>query len=265
MSSKPINPAVGGIPYRLALAGGWIDQPFVSRLNPDGVGSMVTVSVEPQFPFMDRAGLATGTRRVARKLWGDTLPPHPPEGRMKLVRDLYAAENAGAAEPSGSQDMIGLIYPGVARLDYDVSHEAGYFPKHVEVCVDPGVCGWLEKHIRIIAISQRPPGYNPLIEKHLDPSTVAELGRTGRDCFDAIVSKDLDRLGDAMNRCMRCWQSLLPCTVKHPTIDIDLIEILRAYQADHAGAMYSGCGGGYLYVATEQELPGSFGVKVRLS
>ena len=25
---------VGAIPYRLALAGGWIDQPFVSRLNP---------------------------------------------------------------------------------------------------------------------------------------------------------------------------------------------------------------------------------------
>jgi len=31
--------------------------------------------------------------------------------REELVRELYRAENDGKAEPSGSQDMIGLIYP----------------------------------------------------------------------------------------------------------------------------------------------------------
>ena len=29
-----IAEVIGGIPYRLALCGGWIDQPFVSALNP---------------------------------------------------------------------------------------------------------------------------------------------------------------------------------------------------------------------------------------
>ena len=38
---------IGNIPHRLALAGGWIDQPFVSRLNPAPPGSMVVVSLEP--------------------------------------------------------------------------------------------------------------------------------------------------------------------------------------------------------------------------
>ena len=56
---------IGSIPYRLALAGGWIDQPFVSRHNPKPPGSMVVVSLEPAFRFMDRSGLATGTRAVA--------------------------------------------------------------------------------------------------------------------------------------------------------------------------------------------------------
>lgn len=31
---------------------------------------------------------------------------------------LYEAENKGKAEPSGSQDMIGLVHPGINRLDY---------------------------------------------------------------------------------------------------------------------------------------------------
>ena len=29
-----ITDIIGKIPYRMAFAGGWIDQPFVSRLNP---------------------------------------------------------------------------------------------------------------------------------------------------------------------------------------------------------------------------------------
>ena len=49
-----ITDVIGAIPYRMALAGGWIDQPFVSRLNPTPPGSMVVVGLEPTFRFMDR-------------------------------------------------------------------------------------------------------------------------------------------------------------------------------------------------------------------
>ncbi len=99
-----ITSMIGAIPYRLALAGGWIDQPFVSRLNPDPPGSMVVVALEPQFYFMDRCGMGTSTRKVARQLWGDRLPQGDP---AELVRQLYAAENRDRPEPSGSQDMAG--------------------------------------------------------------------------------------------------------------------------------------------------------------
>ena len=66
---SPIARVIGGIPYRLALAGGWIDQPFVSRRNPRPPGSMVVVGLEPAFRFMDRSGIATGTREVATRVW----------------------------------------------------------------------------------------------------------------------------------------------------------------------------------------------------
>src|ERR1041384_8022540 len=125
LSVERLGDVIGRIPYRLALAGGWIDQPFVSRLNPKPPGSMVVVAIEPDFRVMDRAGLATGTRQVALESWGPTLPARPPGD---LVRELYEAENAGKAEPSGSQDMVGLIYPGVSRLDYDFASNGGVFP-----------------------------------------------------------------------------------------------------------------------------------------
>jgi hypothetical protein len=67
-----------------------------------------------------------------------------------------------------------------------------------------------------------------------------------------------------MNECMACWETILPNTVQHPTIQIDLKGVLRYYQSRYAGAMYSGCGGGYLAVASEEPVPGSLRVKVRL-
>jgi hypothetical protein len=257
-----ISALIGNIPYRIALAGGWIDQPFVSRLNPSPPGSMVVVSVNPIFRFMDRSGIGTSTRKVARKLWNDTLPDRDPQ---ELVRELYAAENHGKPEPSGSQDMIGMIHPGVSRLDYDFGWEGGLFPAHIESNHDAGVAHWLERVIHILPITQRPEAYSPLGEKHLHPEWIRRLGQSGKLCFDAILAKNVESLGASLNECMKCWEAILPHTVRHPAITVDLLGILSCYQARYAGAMYSGCGGGYLYVASEETVPGSFHVKVRLA
>ena len=96
-----IGDLIGSIPNRMAFAGGWIDQPFVSRLNPAPPGSMVVVGLEPNFRFMDRAGMATGTRHIAMGLWHGRLPDRDP---VVLVRDLYQEENR--ARPSLSARRI---------------------------------------------------------------------------------------------------------------------------------------------------------------
>ena len=257
-----ISALIGRIPHRLALAGGWIDQPFVSALNPDPPGSMVVVGLEADCWFMDRAGIASGTRKVARRIWNGALPDRP---REDLVRELYRAENDGRPEPSGSQDMIGLIYPGASRLDYDASHEGGYFPVHVESNCDPEIARWLERVLQLVPINQRPEGYNPLGVKNLDPEWIGRLGQSGRRCYEAILRRNVRALGDSMNLCMQCWESILPHTVEHPTILMDLRAILANFQSRYPGAMYSGCGGGYLIVASGEEVPGALRVKVRTS
>jgi hypothetical protein len=257
-----VSDVIGKIPYRMALAGGWIDQPFVSRLNPTPPGAMVVVGLEPAFRFMDRSGMASGTRQVALRLWHGALPAGDP---ARLVRELYAEENRGLAEPSGSQDMIGLFYPGVNRLDYDYAHEGGVFPRHIASNNDPDVARWLERVIHMLPVAPRPAGYNPLGIKNLEGEWIRRLGQSGRDCYGAILARDIGALGASMNACMRCWEALLPQTVRHPAISIDLAGLLGYYQSRYPGAMYSGCGGGYLYVVSEEPVPGAFQVVVRVA
>jgi hypothetical protein len=63
---------------------------------------------------------------------------------------------------------------------------------------------------------------------------------------------------------MVCWEKILPQTVRHPAIKLDLKALLHAYQRRYPGAMYSGCGGGYLLVISKDRVPGAFQVRVRL-
>jgi hypothetical protein len=259
---SPVAKLPGAIPLRLQLAGGWIDQPFVSRHNPQRLGSMVVVQIEPNFVPMDRSGIASGTRAVAMKLWNGRMPSRP---RDELVRELYAAENKRKAEPSGSQDMIGLVYPGINRLDYTFKVNKGIFPAHIESCNSRRVARWLERVMHLVAVEPRPGGYSPLGAKNLDPKWVARLGQSGRNCFEAIVEMDVDSLGASFNLNMKCWETLLPHVVRHPLLRPDLPELLKKYQKQYSGAMYSGCGGGYLIVVSEKPVPGAFKVNVRVA
>jgi hypothetical protein len=259
---SPVAKLLGSIPYRLQLAGGWIDQPFVSRNNPQPPGSMVVAQIEPDFRPMDRSGVASGTRAIAMKIWRGRLPNRPPR---ELARELYDVENRGKAEPSGSQDMIGLVYPGINRLDYDYKAHGGLFPSHIESCQSHRVARWLGRVLHLIPVEPRPDGYSPLGIKNLDPKWVARLGLSGRDCYRAIVKMDAEALGASLNLTMKCWETLLPRVVRHPLLRLDLMPLLKAYQRQYPGAMYSGCGGGYLIVVSNEPVPGAFGVNIRVA
>ncbi|MEN9913161.1 MAG: hypothetical protein RLY66_569, partial [Candidatus Parcubacteria bacterium] len=212
MKKHPLGHIIGTFPYRLALAGGWYDQPFISKHDPDPPGSMVVVQIEPNFPAMERSGLATSTRNTAAILWHGILPRRPKE---TLMKELYEAENRGKSAPSGSQDMAGLIYPGINKLAYHYAINGGKFPTSITSIEHVDRFRWLEKVLHILPIAPRPLGYNPLSKKNLDPQMISRLGRTGKECFEAIWNMDSRALGSSFNDCMLCWESILPCTVKH--------------------------------------------------
>ena len=98
------------MPYRIDLAGGWLDQPFVSRLFP---GPVLTVSLEATVTFNERSGMATSTRNHALELWGPQLPIGDPE---RLAYQLFCYDNPPGTETiSGSQDAIGIVMAGLCR------------------------------------------------------------------------------------------------------------------------------------------------------
>ena len=110
-------------PYRLCLAGGWIDQPWVSKIHP---GSVVVAQIWPTMDFNNRSGLATSSRDFAIRIWGDRYPDGDPVENAKI---LFGAENPpGTKYVAGSQDHLGLLMPGVNRLHYN----GGYWPDYIQ-------------------------------------------------------------------------------------------------------------------------------------
>ena len=111
------------IPYRIDLAGGWLDQLYVNEI---AAGPVITISIEPDYEFNDRSGMSTSSRKAAIELWHVNIPSGDKE---VLAKTLFCFENPpGSKYISGSQDSIGIVMPGLNRLDYDNS----FWPKNIE-------------------------------------------------------------------------------------------------------------------------------------
>lgn len=237
-------------PYRLCLAGGWIDQPWMSEICP---GSVVVAQIYPTLDFNGRSGLATSSRDFGIKIWGDRYPDGDPLQNAKI---LFGAENPpGTKYVAGSQDHIGLLLPGVNRLFYNGS----YWPDKIDSTVDKETCDWLSDVIHLAPLKPRPDGYDPLREMHLDKKLVKELGDSGDRCWQSIINKDVNGLGKSMSDTLISWKKILPLTVP----DSIMKDIEKNYFPNYSGAITTGCGGGYIIVISEKEVEGAIKIKVR--
>jgi len=238
-----------GFPYRICIAGGWMDQPWVSEVHP---GSVMVAQIWPTIEFNDRSGMATSSRSIGIELWGNRLPQGDPLRNAQL---LFGAENFQKTYVSGSQDHIGLLKPGINRLWYNGS----YWPEKIESTIEPDICEWLSRVIHLVPLRPRPEGYDPLITRNLTKEIVKELGEAGDRCWESIVRKDVRGLGQSMTETLLAWRKMLPNTVP----DWVLQELEKEYFPHYPGAITSGSGGGYVMVASEEAVPGSVGVRVR--
>jgi cytidyltransferase-like protein len=237
-------------PYRLCLAGGWIDQPWVSKIHP---GSVVVVQIWPTMDFNDRSGLATSSRKIGIKLWGDNYP----EGDYKEnARLLFGAENPPCKQyVSGSQDQIGLLYPGINRLCY----RGEYWPEKIESVTDKETCDWLSEVIHLVPLEPRPEGYDPLKIMNLEKSLVKELGGAGDRCWESVLKRDINGLGRSMTDTLLAWRKMLPLTVP----DWVMNELETKIFPNYPGAITSGSGGGYVIVVSEKPVEGAVRIRVR--
>jgi len=246
-------------PYRVALAGGWGDHNFVNFLAD---GYVVVVQIQPTLTFKDRCGICSSTRQILMRKYPKGVPANI--DKRELATELYYWENERKVPIGGSQDAFGSVYPGINLLHYDFRYHNGVVPKTVSSIMDPRTARWFERNFWIVdCVGPRPEGYNPFDGGRFATQKVVEqIGKSGHDCFAAIKAHDLKALGASFNLCSSAWRKMLPAIFEHPTIDVPVMEKMRYYQRKFAGAMPSGCGVGYIYVASSEPVEGGFQVKV---
>jgi len=173
------------MPYRIDLAGGWLDQPFVSREYPGGV---ITLSLEPTIEFNERSGMATSTRAAAIDLWGERLPAGDP---VKLARMLFAYDNPpGKQVISGAQDAIGIAMPGLTFSYYT----GDYWPTRLETITDELTLQFIERALYLLPLAPRGVEYNPLNDRRITLDGARALAQAADAAWRALRDRDLAAL-----------------------------------------------------------------------
>lgn len=240
------------IPYRIDLAGTWIDQPYVSEHYP---GWAITISIEPTQEFMERGGLSTSTRNAARKIWPYELPNYNEE---MLARLLFCFENdpENHGHISGAQDAIGICMSGLARHYYNNQ----YWPHKIESVHDEKILSWLEKHICLVPMFPRRPNVNILEGKNITRDKVKALADAAERCWDAILARDLDAFAKAYTDSFNAQVAMFPAMMQ-PGVE-EYIEQCKAAGA-MAWKMCGAGGGGHLAIVTDKVPEFAIPVKIR--
>lgn len=240
------------IPYRIDLAGTWIDQPYVSEHYP---GWAITISIEPTQEFMERGGLSTSTRNAARKIWPYELPNYNEE---MLARLLFCFENdpENHGHISGAQDAIGICMSGLVRHYYNNQ----YWPHKIESVHDEKILSWLESHVCLVPMFPRRPNVNILEGKDITRDKVKALADAAERCWDAILARDLDAFAKAYTDSFNAQVAMFPAMMQ-PGVE-EYIERCKAAGA-MAWKMCGAGGGGHLAIVVDKVPEFAIPVKIR--
>lgn len=227
------------MPYRIDLAGGWHDQPFVSQHCP---GAVITISLEPTLEFNERSGMASSTRRAALDLWGPKLPVGNPE---KLAKVLFCYDNPpGTKTISGSQDAIGIVFSGLAKAHY----EGKYWPSRIEHVTDESLIAFVESSLHLVSLGPRYAEYDVLQDTAFSPALAKALADATERCWQAILAKDVVAFGRSVREAFEAQVAMFP----HMMND-RIAALIDEYRKEALGWKLSGAGGGgYLILVSDK-------------
>lgn len=239
------------LPYRIDIAGTWIDQPYVSKY---GAGWAITASIEPTYEFMVRGGMSTSTRNAAKKIWPFELPAYNEE---MLARMLFCFENdpENIGHVSGAQDAIGICISGLSRHYYD----GHYWPEKIETIHDAGILDWLEQHLCVVPMFPRRPGCSVVDGKDITPEKVHALTDAAARCWDAIMMKDLEAFANAFRDSFNAQTAMFPAMMQ-PGVQ-EWIDKVKPHAL--AWKMLGAGGGGHLLLVVDGIPDFAIPVKIR--
>ncbi len=238
------------LPYRIDLAGGWLDQPYVSKHHP---GAVVTISIEPTLEFNERSGMASSTRRHARELWGNRMPTGEFE---RLAKILFCYDNPpGTQIISGSQDAIGLVFPGLVNSYYDKE----YWPTRIEHRLEEPLLHFVENALYLVPLGPRYKDFNVLADTVFDLDHAKALADAADAHWQAILKQDLPGFGRSMRAGFEAQVAMFPHMMNR-----QIATLIQQFQDNVLGWKLSGAGGGgYLILVSRQTIPGAVRVIAR--
>ena len=238
------------MPYRIDLAGGWLDQPFVSKHHQ---GCVITMSIAPTLEFNERSGMSTSTRRKATELWGNRLPNDDPE---KIAKILFCCDNQpGSSYISGSQDSIGIVYPGLARSFYN----GDYWPTKIENNIDGTILDFVEKSLYLKPLGPRSSDYDVLDDINIDYIRAQNLAIAADKTWNSLLSKDIRELGNSIRESFEAQVSMFP-----NMLTSDIKKFINEHKDKALGYKLAGAGGGgYLVIVSETFIPDSVKIIAR--
>jgi cytidyltransferase-like protein len=238
------------IPYRIDLAGGWLDQLYLNKFQS---GPVITISIEPNHDFNERSGMATSTRKKAIELWGPKLPINELE---KLSKILFSYENPpGTKVISGSQDSIGIIYPGINKLVYDNN----YWPKNIESIYSEKNIQFIEENLYLIPLEPRVTQYDVLKNTKINKHDAKNLAIYSENTWESILDCKLENFGKNMLDSFKAQIKMFP-----NMINKDISKKINLYSDKCLGYKISGAGGGgYLILVSDRNIDEGFKIRIR--
>ena len=197
--------------------------------------------------------MSTSSRKAAIEMWHVDIP----EGdRETLAKMVFRYENPpGSPYISGSQDAIGIVMPGLNRLNYT----GDYWPENIETVKDTAILDFIEKNLWLIPLAPRKGNYDVLANTNIDKEGAEALAKAADDCWKAINAMDIDKWGEACTASFKAQTDMFPNMIApHVQAAIDEYkDCVKGYKITGAG------GGGYLVIVNDKPIENAIQIRIR--
>lgn len=242
---------LSNIPYRIDLSGGWLDQPFVSSKCP---GAVITVSIEPDYIFNERSGMASSTRKKAIELWQSALPQNT--HKEQLAEILFCYDNPpGKKIISGSQDALGIVMPGLNKYYYN----GDYWPSGITSTRNEKLLQWLQEHLFLLPLNPRTELYDPLENMDISIEKAQRLSEASENCWNSLMNQSLPDFARHLTCSFEVQSQMFPSMTND-----EVKDAIAKYKSKTLGWKLTGAGGGGYLIFVAKEKPGPDFMQVRI-
>lgn len=202
------------VPYRIEVCSGWIDD---IRVNSWTHGSMIVMSILPEFDVQPKSGLASSTHDLIVK--------------MNLPLDYKAV--ASVDSEAGSQDACGICCGGMSVLNYGRGNK---IPLVRSLSVENAE--WFKSVVALKHSPQRSKNFNPIEGMNCSLPKARALSASSIGILLAIDEKDRDFLYQSLQGNYEAQLEI--CPAMHKDMPKDFLK-------------WTGAGGGGYYLSSDIE------------